>query len=233
MIKALFFDLFGTVVDWRGSIINQLKKSKLSKKFQIDWEQFAVSWRLRYQPILRKVNNNVYKWKILDELHEMTLKEVCNDMNIYGLTNQEKGYLIKLWHNLEPWNDSCLGIKKLNKYYITATLSNGNIALQKSLLENAKLKFEFIFSAEHFKKYKPAKIVYLGAVDYLNLKPKECALVASHKSDLSAASKLGLKTIYIERLNEYGKYKSLFKEIDFKADYETNKITKILNILSH
>ena len=227
MIKALFFDLFGTVVDWRGSIIEQLKKSKLSKNIKVDWDEFAINWRLKYQPILERVNKNQVEWKVLDELHEITLKEVCYEMNISSIMVEEKEFLIKLWHNLQPWEDSCLGIDQLNKNYITATLSNGNIALQKNLIENAKLNFDFIFSAEHFKKYKPDKIVYLGSVEFLNLKPADCALVASHKSDLLAASKLGLKTIFVNRPNEYGRYKCKFEDIKYEANHEVNKITEI------
>ena len=207
MIKALFFDLFGTVFDWRSSIIAHAKLIKLSKNIKVDWEKLVISWRLKYQPIMEKVNKKKIPWKTLDELHDITLNEVCNEMKISFLTQKDKKKLIMLWHKLNPWNDSCEAINKLSESYITSSLSNGNILLQENLIENAKLKFDFIFSAEHFKKYKPEKVVYLGAANYLNLLPGECALVASHKSDLLAASKLGFNTIFINRKNEYGSYK--------------------------
>ena len=106
-------------------------------------------------------------------------------------------------------------------------MSNGNILLQKNLIKNAKLNFDFIFSAEHFKKYKPEKIVYLGATNFLNITPRDCALVASHKSDLLAAAKVGLRTIFINRANEYGRYKSKFKEASFNADINVNSLIEI------
>ena len=229
MIKALFFDLFGTVFDWRSSIIAHAKLIKLSKNIKVDWEKLVISWRLKYQPIMEKVNKKKIPWKTLDELHDITLNEVCNEMKISFLTQKDKKKLIMLWHKLNPWNDSCEAIKKLSESYITSSLSNGNILLQENLIENAKLKFDFIFSAEHFKKYKPEKVVYLGAANYLNLLPGECALVASHKSDLLAASKLGFNTIFINRKNEYGSYKKKFKEVSFNADINVNSLTDILN----
>ena len=227
MIKALLFDLFGTVVDWRTSIIGQAKLINFSKNIKIDWEEFVINWRLKYQPIMEKVNKKIIPWRTLDELHEITLNEVCKEMNIRCLKETDKKKLILLWHKLDPCSDSCEAINELSKEYITASLSNGNILLQKNLIKNAKLNFDFIFSAEHFKKYKPEKIVYLGAANFLNLSPKDCALVASHKSDLLAASKLGLKTIFIFRANEFGRYKNKFREVRFNADINVNSLLEI------
>ena len=229
MIKALFFDLFGTVVDWRSSIVAQAKLIKFSQNIKVDWEKLVINWRLKYQPIMEKVNKKKIPWKTLDELHEITLNEVCNEMNIRFLTDTDKKKLIMFWHKLDPWSDSCEAIKKLSENYITASLSNGNIILQKNLIKNAKLNFDFIFSAEHFKKYKPEKTVYLGAANYLNLLPEDCALVASHKSDLLAASKLGFKTIFINRANEYGIYKNKFKEVTFNAEIIVNSLMEVSN----
>ena len=154
-------------------------------------------------------------------------------MNLYQITDKEKKYLISLWHQLDPWSDSSNGISKLNKNFITASLSNGNIKLQKDLIKYACLNFDFIFSAEHFKKYKPHKEVYLGAVKMLNLKIDQCTLVAAHKNDLSAAAKLGMNTIYINREAEYGKYKNLFKEENFKADLEVFSLIELLKKISY
>ena len=115
----------------------------------------------------------------------------------------------------------------MSKEYLTASLSNGNIKLQKNLIKYAKLKFDFLFSAEHFKKYKPHRKVYIGAIETLNLNPNQCALVASHKNDLLAASKIGMKTIFINRKDEYGKFKGEFKETNFTPDIKVSKITDI------
>ena len=198
-MKAFFFDIFGTLVDWRSSIISGLKNLETFKNRLPELELFVINWRKEYQPILKKVNDNSIGWKTLDELHEVTLEIVLNKMNFSKLTNKEKKYLIMLWHRLTPWSDSCEAIKQLNQKYITASLSNGNITLQKQLFNYANLNFDFIFSAEHFKKYKPNKIVYKGAIEMLNFKIDQCVLVASHKNDLHAAANVGMKTIYINR----------------------------------
>ena len=228
-MKAFFFDIFGTLVDWRSSIILGLKRLENFNKRLSELELFVINWRKEYQPILNKVNDNKNDWKTLDELHEITLETVLNKMNFSNVTNKEKKYLIMLWHKLNPWSDSCEAIKQLNKKYITASLSNGNIILQKKLFKYANLNFDFIFSAEHFKKYKPNEIVYKGAAEMLNLKIDECVLVASHKNDLCAAANFGMKTIYINRPQEYGSFQNEFKEKNFEADLEVSSLNNILN----
>ena len=227
MIKALFFDVFGTLVDWRSSIKNCGENLNVVKKEDFSWELFAIKWRLKYSPILQAVNDKKLKWNILDELHKQTLDELIKDMKIKFLKESHCKILINCWHNLEGWADSSSSLSTLKNKFTTATLSNANISLQKKLLKNANFEFDFIFSAEHFKKYKPAKEVYLGAATYLNFKPKNCALVASHKNDLYAASKLGFYTIFIKRNNEYGNYKDLFKERKFKADITVESLNKL------
>ena len=227
-MKAFFFDIFGTLVDWRSSIIYGLKNLEIFNSRLSDLELFVINWRKEYQPILNKVNDNSIEWKTLDELHEITLETVLNKMNFSKVTNKEKKYLIMLWHKLNPWSDSCDAIKQLNKKYITASLSNGNIILQKKLFNYANLNFDFMFSAEHFKKYKPNKIVYKGAIEMLNLNNNQCVLVASHKNDLYAAANLGMKTIYIDRPLEYGGFQHEFKEKTFKADLEISSLKNIL-----
>ena len=218
MIKALFFDVFGTLVDWRSSIINCGRKLNVAVAEDFNWELFAIKWRLKYNPILQKVNSKKLKWSILDDLHEQTLNDLIEEMQIDFLNKKHRFVLIKAWHNLATWPDSKSALKTLQHKYITATLSNANLSLQRNLLKNTELEFDFIFSAEHFKKYKPAKEVYLGAASYLNLNPKNCALVASHKNDLYAASNLGFFTIFINRYNEYGNFKKMFLEKKFNAD---------------
>jgi len=226
-MKAFFFDIFGTLVDWRSSLIKGAQKMNIFENSSIILEELVINWRKEYQPILDKVNKGVIEWKTLDELHEMTLRIVFQKMNFSKITKNEIKYLVNLWHKLDPWEDSSEGIDLLNTEFITASLSNGNIKLQKNLFQHAKLKLDFIFSAEHFKKYKPNKIVYLGAINMLNLKPEQCALVASHKSDLSAASEIGMKTVFINRKDEYGNFKNKFIEKDFKSDLEINYLNEL------
>ena len=227
-MKALFFDIFGTLVDWRSSIMEGLKELEFFKKKNSEQlEELVINWRKEYQPIINKVNNNTLPWQTLDELHNRTLEKVLKKMGFDKMKETDKKYLVLLWHQIRPWKDSCAAINKLNKNYITASLSNGNILLQKNLLKYANLNFDFIFSAEHFKKYKPNKLVYMGAIDMLNLKVSQCALVASHKNDLYAASKIGMRTIYIRREKEYGNYGSFFKEKNFQADLELSSLKNI------
>ena len=152
-------------------------------------------------------------------------------MNLDKVSKKDKKYLVMLWHKIKPWDDSCIAINQLNKNYITASLSNGNILLQKNLFNYTSLNFDFMFSAEHFKKYKPNKIVYLGAANMLNLNVDECVLVASHKNDLYAANRIGMKTIYINRKDEYGSFKNDFKEIKFSADLEISSLKNITNCI--
>ena len=231
MIKALFFDIFGTMVEWRSSIIKGAKNIDVFHDRIADLERLVINWRKEYQPILKKVNNNNISWKTLDELHEITLDKVLKKMNFSEVSTKDKKYLIMLWHKLDPWKDSSFCINELNKNYITASLSNGNIKLQKNLFNHAKLKFDFIFSAEHFKKYKPDRIVYLGAAEMLNLHVEQCALVASHKNDLFAASELGMKTVHIKREKEYGNFKREFKELEFKSDLEVSCLKNMIKKL--
>ncbi len=227
MIKVLFFDIFGTLVDWRSSITECGQNLGVIEKEKFNWELFTINWRLKYNPILKKVNNKKLKWNVLDELHKQTLDELIQEMQINFLKKKHRETLIDEWHKLKAWGDSSKSLRFLKNKFITATLSNANVSLQRKLLKNTKMEFDFIFSAEHFKKYKPAREVYLGAADYLNLKPKNCALVASHKNDLYAASECGFLTIFVQRNNEYGNYKSLFLEREFKADLQLDTLVNL------
>ena len=226
-MKAIFFDIFGTLVDWRSSIIAGLKKLEFFNQRASELEEFVINWRKEYQPILNKVNDNILPWKTLDELNEYTLEKVLKKMGYHKVGKKNKKYLVMLWHKIKPWDDSCLAINQLNKCYITASLSNGNILLQKNLFNYTNLNFDFIFSAEHFKRYKPNKLVYIGAADMLNLKVDQCVLVASHKNDLYAASRQGMRTIYINRKDEYGSFVGHFKEKKFSADLEISSLKNI------
>ena len=227
MIKAIFFDVFGTLVDWRTSIIRIGEDISKKKGYSLDWEDFVIKWRLKYLPALKKINENKEKWKNLDIIHKNTLEEVLEEMNIKFLTDVEKNELVYGWHKLDPWNDSCDAINTLKNSFITASLSNGGILLQKKLTKYAELNFDILFSAEHFKKYKPEEKVYTQAIKYLDLKRNECVLVASHKNDLMAASKLGLKTIFIERKLEYGKFAKNFQEQEFLPDIHIKSLKNL------
>ena len=228
MTRAIFFDIFGTLVDWRGTLIHNIKKNMVFEKNDSFIELLVINWRLEYQPILDKVNKNKIPWMLLDDLHLISLNTVLKKMKVKNITEEKKKELVFLWHKLEPWKDSSKYLKLLGRKYVTSSLSNGNISLQKNLFKYANLDFNFILSAENFKKYKPDPLVYLGAASILGFKPNDCTLVASHKSDLQAADKVGYNTIYIRRPNEYGIYSNKFKENTFTPNLSINSLEDLL-----
>tara|TARA_S200000501_G_scaffold342979_1_gene353536 strand:- start:53 stop:760 length:708 start_codon:yes stop_codon:yes gene_type:complete len=224
MIKAIFFDVFGTLVDWRTSLIENITNNQILEERNQIIEEFVINWRLEYQPILNQVNKKNSPWMILDDLHAITLNTVLKKMKIVYLSYENKIELVNMWHRLNPWKDTQKSLKSLGKKYITSSLSNGNIELQKKLIKYANLEFNFIISAENFKKYKPALAVYLGASNSINISPEKCLMVASHKQDLKAARKVGFKTAFISRKNEYGRFSYKFPKVVFTPDITLNSL---------
>lgn len=203
-IKALIFDVFGTVVDWRTSIVNECQELGNVKNIQIDWNLFADRWRGKYGPFMDKVRSGSIPWTNLDSLHRMALDELLTEFDVTNLSEGEKQNLNKVWHRLTPWPDAIPGLTKLKSNFIIGTLSNGNISLLVNMAKNAGLPWDCIFSAELARAYKPDPIVYKTAVSLLEKDPSEILMVAAHKGDLTAAQKVGLRTAYIPRPLEYG-----------------------------
>ena len=205
MPKALIFDTFGTVVDWRGSIIEEGKAWGKTKGIDIDWAGFADRWRAGYAPSMDKVRRGELPWTKLDTLHRMILDELLMEFRMMpALSEQDKDYLNRVWHRLKPWPDSVAGLTRLKKKYTIAPLSNGNVALLTDMAKHAGLPWDLILSAELAKHYKPDREAYLTAVDLLGLRPEEVMMVAAHIADLNAARSFGLRTGFIHRPNEYG-----------------------------
>jgi len=203
--KALVFDTFGTVVDWRGSIIEEGKAFGKAHGFEIDWPSFADRWRAGYAPAMEKVRKGELPWTKLDDLHRMVLDEILMEFRMIPALNEEaKDHLNRVWHRLKPWPDSVAGLKRLKKKFIIAPLSNGNVALLTDMARNAGLPWDLILSAELAKHYKPDRESYLTAVELLGLKPQEVMMVAAHIGDLNAARSFGLRTGFIHRPKEYG-----------------------------
>jgi len=203
-IKALAFDVFGTVVDWRGSIIREGTEWARKKGLQVDWEKFADRWRAGYLPAMDKVRKSALPWMKLDALHRMILDELLGEFQITGLSEEEKESWNKVWHRLAPWPDSVPGLARLKQKCVLATLSNGNVSLLVDMAKHAGLPWDVVLSAELFHHYKPDREVYLGAADLLGCKPGEVMMVAAHVGDLKAARACGLHTGFIPRPNEYG-----------------------------
>jgi 2-haloacid dehalogenase len=203
-LKALVFDTFGTVVDWRSSVIAEGVAWGKARGLQIDWAQFADRWRLGYRPAMDKVRKREIPWTRLDDLHLMILEELLKEYSIRGLTEQEKVSWSHVWRRLKPWPDSVEGLTRLKKKYIIAPLSNGNIALMANLAKFGGLPWDAILGSELVQHYKPDREVYISAAYYLDLKPEEVMMVAAHATDLQAARGYGLRTGFIYRPDEFG-----------------------------
>jgi 2-haloacid dehalogenase len=202
--KALVFDTFGTVVDWRGSIIAEGTAWGEAKGVKVDWAHFADRWRDGYRPAMDRVRKGELPWTKLDTLHRMVLEEVLKEFGMNGLTEEEKEHWNRVWHRLKPWPDSVAGLTRLKKKYTIAPLSNGNVSLLADMGKNAGLPWDLILSAELARHYKRDREAYLTAVELLSLKADEVMMVAAHSDDLNAARSNGLRTGFIYRPNERG-----------------------------
>ena len=203
-VKALVFDIFGTVVDWRSSVIAEGTTWGKAKGLNVNWVDFADRWRLGYGPTMDKVRSGEIPWTRLDDLHRMILDELLKEFKIDGLTEDEKIYWTHVWRRLKPWPDSVEGLIRLKKKYVIAPLSNGNIALMTNLAKFGGLPWDAILGAELARHYKPDREAYVSAYYYLDLKPEEVMMCAAHARDLQAARSNGLRTGFIYRPNEFG-----------------------------
>ena len=202
--KALLFDVFGTVVDWRSSIIAEGEAFGAARELDIDWAAFADGWRAKYQPAMQKVREGNTGWVKLDDLHQANLLELLDEFSISGLSEAEIDDWNKVWHRLHPWPDSVTGLTRLKRDHILATLSNGNVALLVSMAKRAALPWDAVLGAEVAGHYKPQPEAYLKTAGFLGLAPGECLMVAAHNGDLLAAAACGLGTAFISRPTEYG-----------------------------
>jgi 2-haloacid dehalogenase len=203
-VKALVFDTFGTVVDWRSSVIAEGQSWGKAKGLKIDWAIFADRWRLGYAPAMNRVRKGEIPWTKLDDLHRMILDDLLKEFKIEGLTEEEKVSWAYVWRRLKPWPDSVAGLTRLKKKFTIAPLSNGNIALMASLAKFGGLPWDAILGAELVRHYKPDREVYVSAYELLDLKPQEVMMCAAHVGDLQAARGNGLRTGFIYRPDEFG-----------------------------
>lgn len=203
-VKALTFDVFGTVVDWRGSIIREGKQWVQTKGLEVDWAKFADRWRAGYGPSMDKVRNGSLPWMNLDQLHRLTLDDLLVEFKIASLSEEEKNHWNRVWHRLTPWPDAVEGLTRLRSKFVISTLSNGNISLLVDMAKFGGLPWDMVLSAELFHHYKPDREVYLGAAELLACRPSEVMMVAAHPYDLKAAHECGLRTAFVSRPLEYG-----------------------------
>jgi 2-haloacid dehalogenase len=221
--KALIFDVFGTVVDWRKTVTSTLIHSaidktssssrsanlppairtRLSQLTDEDWACFAQEWRNTYKKFVSSFVPGETDWRDIDTHHHLALIDLLKKWELEGLYSEEEVKELSLiWHYLDPWADSSPGLQKLGSKFITSTLSNGNQSLLKDLDKHGNLGFEKLQSSADFKAYKPHPSVYEGAAKALGLEPGEVAMVAAHLNDLKAARGCGFRTIYVERARE-------------------------------
>ena len=198
-VGALTFDVFGTVVDWRTSLIRELTALGKAKGISVDWPKFADRWRGGYGPGMDRIRQGELPWMKIDQLHRMILDRLLVEFGVKGLTEAEKEDLNRVWHRLDPWPDAVPGLVRLKKKYIIATLSNGNVSLLTNMAKRAGLPWDCILSAELAKHYKPDREVYLMAADLLGLEPEGVMMVAANGGDLRAARSAGMKTGYVPR----------------------------------
>jgi 2-haloacid dehalogenase len=219
-IKALTFDVFGTVVDWRTSVAREadafFKKHGITS---VDGIEFAMEWRKLYQPQMEKVRSGEMPFTKLDVLHRMNLDMLFERYGIGGISEEETDYLNRAWHRLDPWPDSVEGLTRLKKKFIIATQSNGNIALMVNMAKYAGLPWDVILGSEVVRHYKPCPDAYINCADALGLPPESCMMTAAHNNDLVAASRQGFRTAFVLRPVEYGPDQDKDTKAEHDFDY--------------
>jgi 2-haloacid dehalogenase len=228
-IKALLFDVFGTVVDWRTSLIDNFSAWGKAKGIKGDWTALVDGWRAAYMPSMDEVRKHPERgFVILDDLQRRSIEPLAAKLDITGLASADYDYLTRGWHSLNPWPDSVGGLTRLKTRFIIGPLSNGNVALLTNMAKFAGLPWDLVLSAEIFRHYKPDPEAYLGSARILGLKPEQVMLVAAHNNDLDAAQKCGLKTAFVARPTEYGPHQNR----DFKAEGNWDYVAKDFNDLA-
>lgn len=201
---AIVFDTFGTVVDWRSSLIADLSTYGASRGIQADWPALVDAWRAAYRPSMDRVRKGELPWTRLDDLHRMSLDRLVKEFGIQGLTEDDLKHINLGWHRLKPWPDSVPGLTRLKTRFIIGPLSNGNVSLLLNMAKFAGIPWDMIFGSDLFGHFKPDPETYLGVARLLDLRPEQVMMAAAHNSDLAAARRCGLQTAFFPRPAEYG-----------------------------
>ena len=231
LLKAVTFDVFGTVVDWRTSIAREVESLAVKKQFVVDGERFADAWRKLYQPSMKKVRDGKIPWTVLDDLHRTNLLEVLEAFGIDQLSEEEIEHLNRAWHRLDPWPDAVAGLQRLKQHYIIGTLSNGNVALIVNMAKFSGLPWDVVLGAEIARHYKPQPEAYLKSAEILGLEPRECMLVAAHNGDLAAAGRCGFQTAFVPRPTEYGSEQTTDLAAEYDCDLVAGDFIELAQIL--
>jgi 2-haloacid dehalogenase len=203
-VQAILFDTFGSVVDWRGSLIADLSSWGAARGIVADWPGLVDDWRAGYAPSMDRVRRGELPWTILDDLHRATLARLAPAHGLNGVSDADLDHINRGWHRLKPWPDSVAGLTRLKTRYIIGPLSNGNVALLVNMAKFSALPWDVVCAADLFRHYKPDPEAYLGAAALLGLAPGQVMMAAAHNHDLQGARDAGLKTCFFPRPTEYG-----------------------------
>ena len=231
-VRALTFDVFGTVVDWRTGVAAEGRRLGRLHGVDADWEQVADAWRALYIPYMNKVRGGELPWTNFDTLHRMSLDQVLDELGIEGFDASARDEFTRSWERLPAWPDAVEGITALSQRFTVATLSNGNRSQQEALRRFAELPFPRLISAEDFQHYKPDPEVYLGAAAVLGVAPDQLMMVAAHKGDLRAAQAAGLRTAFVERPLEKGPSGGADRLPDPEADVQATDFLSLATIIA-
>jgi len=204
VVRALFFDVFGTLVDWRTSVAREAERILGPHGYKVDWLAFADAWRGEYQPGMEEVRSGRIPFCTLDVLHRHNLERFMPRFDLRDMPDDILHELTLAWHRLDAWPDVPIALKRLRKKFLLAPVSNGNISLMVDLARRNEFAWDAILGAEIAGDYKPKPRVYLAACEVFDLKPQQCMMVAAHSNDLAAAAACGLRTGHTARPNEYG-----------------------------
>jgi 2-haloacid dehalogenase len=201
-VKALFFDVFGTLVDWRTGVAREAETILKPLGFAMDWSAFADAWRDQYQPAMEEVRAGRIAYVKLDVVHRRMLQKIVPCFGMEGLEETTLNQLTLAWHRLDAWKDVPFGLARLRRAFRIAPVSNGNIALMADLARRNDIHWDAVLGADIARDFKPKAAVYLSAAEAFNLQPSECMMCAAHSSDLKAAADSGLQTAFIARPQE-------------------------------
>jgi 2-haloacid dehalogenase len=215
-IRVLAFDVFGTVVDWRGGVAAEMAAVANERHLTVDAGAFADAWRSKYLPYLLRIRNGEMPWQVLDGVHRSSLRELMTELSLQALTEADLDRLVFAWHHLPPWPDAVEGMSRLRSRYVLTTLSNGGMAHLVDLNRASRLPFDCVLSTELVRTYKPDPRVYRLVPDLLAVRPEESMMVASHAYDLAAAAGQGIRTAFVRRVQEWGTGKA--EELDISVD---------------
>jgi 2-haloacid dehalogenase len=231
-IRALTFDVFGTVVDWRAGVAREAEAMLAPKGHALDWGDFADRWRARYVPAMARVTSGERPFAVLDVLHRENLVSLLAELGVGDLSEAEVDDLNLAWRRLDPWPDVRAGMARLRRRFIVASLSNGNVRLMVDMARRAGLAWDAILGAEVARAYKPAPEAYDAAARLLALAPAECLMVAAHPTDLAAAAARGFRTAYVHRPRERGPGREAKRPTPGTFDYAVDSLVELAEALS-